>query len=175
MVTTPLTIRDGGPDDQDLVLELFDKAVAWLVEHGRSGQWGTEPFSTQPKRIERVRQLATGGGLRIAEADGVPVGALVVDDQAPVWIPPVDEPELYINLLISDRSYTGNNVGGQLIQHALAEGRKRGIPLVRVDCYAGGDGALVRYYAGQGFTPTQTFQVDEWPGQVLEWRLEDVA
>ncbi|GAA2396714.1 hypothetical protein [Dactylosporangium salmoneum] len=45
-------------------------------------------------------------------------------------------------------------------------------PLLRVDCYAGGDGALVRWYERQGFTATEAFTVTrddgtEWPGQVL--------
>ena len=31
-------------------------------------------------------------------------------------------------------------------------------------------GKLVDYYKGQGFTPTDTFSVNGWPGQVLEMR-----
>jgi hypothetical protein len=49
--------------------------------------------------------------------------------------------------------------------------RERGAHLLRVDCYAGGDRALVRYYERQGFTATDPFAVGEWPGQVLEERL----
>lgn len=33
-------IRPGGPEDTATVLSLFDDAVAWLVSHGREGQWG---------------------------------------------------------------------------------------------------------------------------------------
>ena len=33
------------------------------------------------------------------------------------------------------------------------------------------DGALVRYYESVGFTPTERFMVDSWPGQLLECRL----
>ena len=86
-------------------------------------------------------------------------------------IPPVDEPEVYIDLLITAREFTGRGVGAFLLTEARAEARRRGRSLVRVDCWAGGDGALVRYYRGQGFTPTVTFEVDGWPGQVLEDRL----
>jgi hypothetical protein len=39
-----------------------------------------------------------------------------------------------------------------------------------VDCYAGGDGALVRWYESAGFTRTQAFEVRGWPGQLLERR-----
>jgi hypothetical protein len=39
-----------------------------------------------------------------------------------------------------------------------------------VDCWAGGDGSLVRYYQAAGLTATVRFQVGEWEGQVLEQR-----
>jgi len=45
------------------------------------------------------------------------------------------------------------------------------VDLVRVDCWAGGDGDLQRYYESQGFSPTVRFTVDDWVGQVLERRL----
>ena len=35
---------------------------------------------------------------------------------------------------------------------------------MRVDCYAGGTGDLVRYYTRHGFTPTESFVIDGWPG-----------
>jgi hypothetical protein len=48
--------------------------------------------------------------------------------------------------------------------------------LVRVDCYAGDDQALVRYYESQGFRRVRPFVVEltgdrSWPGQLLEDRL----
>ena len=48
--------------------------------------------------------------------------------------------------------------------------------MLRVDCFAGGDGALVRYYEKQGFTRDVEFAVprvngSDWPGQVLVQRL----
>jgi GNAT superfamily N-acetyltransferase len=110
-------------------------------------------------------------GLVIAEIDGVAAGAAIFADHPPAHIPPVDEPEVYIDLLITAREFTGRGVGAFLLTEARAEARRRGRSLVRVDCWAGGDGALVRYYRGQGFTPTVTFEVDGWPGQVLEDRL----
>ena len=72
-----MRIRAGGPDDAQVVLDLFDEAVAWLVARGQTGQWGTEPFSAFERRVEKVREWAGGDGLRIAERSGEPVGALV--------------------------------------------------------------------------------------------------
>ncbi|MFF7895340.1 hypothetical protein ACFZDI_26285 [Streptomyces sp. NPDC007907] len=55
----------------------------------------------------------------------------------------------------------------------MAEGSRAGVSLLRVDCYAGDDGKLVRYYESNGFTRTEAFTVGEsqWPGQLLARRV----
>jgi len=62
-----------------------------------------------------------------------------------------------------------------MIDTARALAREAGVGLIRVDCFAGGDGALVRYYEKQGFVRDVEFAVpvngSEWPGQVLSQRL----
>ncbi|MBK1785773.1 GNAT family N-acetyltransferase [Prauserella cavernicola] len=166
------TLRPGVADDAGLLLAMFDGAVAWLAERGRDGQWGSTPWSQDPKRVERVKGMASGGKLLVAEFDGSPAGALILTEQPPAHIPPVTERELYVDLLITSREHTGRGVGSFLLDHARVEARRRGIDLVRVDCWAGGDGALVRYYRGQGFTPTERFHVGDWVGQVFEDRLD---
>jgi GNAT superfamily N-acetyltransferase len=162
-------IRPGGSGDFEALLGMFDEAVAWLVERGSERQWGTEPWSSIPKRVERVREMAEEPEFYIGEIDGEAAGALILG--APLhYTPPVDEPELYLRLLLTSRRFAGHRVGSRLIEFALAEARKREIGLVRVDCWAGGDGALQRYYESQGFKPTERFDVDGWTGQLLEQR-----
>jgi GNAT superfamily N-acetyltransferase len=162
-------IRRGHVDDQDWLLSLFDEAVRWMVARGQSGQWGTEPFSDSPRRIARVGGMIDSGGLRVAEADGEPVAALVVGI-APLHVPPADRPELYINLLISSRRHAGNGIGSMLVAHAVAEARARGAQQLRVDCWAGAP-TLVRWYRDQGFEPAGTFDVDGWLGQIFAMAL----
>jgi GNAT superfamily N-acetyltransferase len=164
-------IRSGDSGDADTLLCFFDEAVEWLVARGSSKQWGTEPWSRVPKRVERVVVMAADPGLRVAMVGGEPAGALIVSEEPDSHVPSVDERELYIRLLITSRRFTGRRVGGRLIEYALDEARRRGIDLVRVDCWAGGDGALQRYYESHGFKPTVRFTVDEWVGQVLEQRV----
>jgi GNAT superfamily N-acetyltransferase len=167
-------IRPGTPADVPAVLGLLDGAVAWLVTRGRTGQWGTEPASADPRRHEQARAWAESGGMYVAEAGGRPVGALVVGAAA-AYVPPASEPELYVNLLVTDRSHVGGGIGTRLLDHARHLARRAGVSLLRVDCYRGPDRALVRYYEGQGFVATDEFTVDlpsgPWPGQVLEQRL----
>lgn len=167
-----IDLRPGGPADATALLEMFDGAVAWLAERGREGQWGSVPWSHDPLRVERVHGMARHPGLVIAEIDGDVAGATILADHPPAHIPPVAEPEVYIDLLITARAHTGRGVGAFLLEHARAETRRRGIGLLRVDCWAGGDGRLVRYYLGQGFTPTETFRANDWVGQVFEDRLD---
>ncbi|MEV8373177.1 GNAT family N-acetyltransferase [Kribbella sp. NPDC056861] len=173
-MTSSLTIRRGGLDEVPAVLELLDKATEWLVARGRTDQWGTEAHSTNPRRVEQIRGFATDGGLWVAEKAGRVVGALAVGD-AMSYIPPAEEPELYIRLLVTDRASKGSGIGTELLDHARMLARGLGVELLRVDCYGGGDGALIRYYEKEGFTRGEPFGVQisdsEWPGQILFQRL----
>jgi GNAT superfamily N-acetyltransferase len=150
-------------------MAMFDAAVAWLAAQGRSGQWGTKPFSAQPAQVERVHDWAAGGGLWIVEAEGLPAGAMVLGD-APPYAPPAPQPELYVVALVTDRRHAGRGIGGALLAHARVQAANRGLRLLRVDCWAGGDGALVGYYQRQGFTPTELITIGRWHGQVLAQR-----
>ncbi|MFJ2028006.1 GNAT family N-acetyltransferase [Streptosporangium sp. NPDC087985] len=165
-----MMIRDGRLDDVPAVLRMFDSAVAWLTAQGRTGQWGSEPFSTNPARVEQATSWASASGMRIAEIDGEPAGCLVLGPAMP-YVSPAPEPELYVQVLVIDQRFHGRGVGSVLLERAVAEAAEQGVSLVRVDCYAGDDGRLVKYYESQGFTRTETFKVGEWPGQILEMRL----
>ena len=165
-----MRLRRGGPDDIPELLRMFDEAIVWLTERGSAEQWGTEPWSDNPDRVEMVRKLAAEG-LWFAEIDGATAGALIISGTALDYSPPVEEPELYVRLVLTSRGYSGRNVGGRMLDHARAQARDRGISLVRVDCWSGGDGSLVRYYEGQGFTPTVRVPVRGTEVQVFEDRV----
>jgi len=169
-----MNIRSGRPEDARAVLVMLDGAVQWLVAHGRTGQWGAEPFSAVPEHVQRVHAWAGGGGLRIAEKGGMAVGAMVLGE-APAYVPPAGEPEGYVQVLVTAREHARQGVGRALLDHARAEAVSRGARLLRVDCWAGGGGALVRYYRACGFTPTVRFRVGEWEGQLLEQHLESAS
>ncbi|HWD04006.1 MAG TPA: GNAT family N-acetyltransferase [Amycolatopsis sp.] len=164
-------IRPGRPDDAATLLRFFDQAVQWLVARGSAGQWGDRPWSAIPHRASRVADMTGEPGLRIAEVDGEPAGAVIFRESCPPYVPPAGEAELYVGLLIASR----RGAGARLLEYVLAEARRRGIGLVRVDCWAGGDGGLVRYYERQGFHPTARFDLDGWLGQVLERRVSREA
>jgi GNAT superfamily N-acetyltransferase len=163
--------RAGSPKDTDAVLALFDANVAWLVERGRSDQWGSEPWSDSPAKVEFVRDLLSRGVVTIAEMDGDVVGASVVTDHPMPYVPAIDEAERYLKLLIASPAHRGEKIGHRLIELAREATVADGIGLLRVDCWSGGDRRLVAYYESEGFTPVQEIEVR--PGtsvQVFEWR-----
>ncbi|MFF8598872.1 GNAT family N-acetyltransferase [Streptomyces sp. NPDC015232] len=166
-----IDIRRGGPADVPAMLAIFDSAVVWLNERGITAQWGTEPFSARPKTVEAIEKLVAEGEPWLAEIDGVPVGTLTLTPQPGAYVPPAAEPERYVRYLATDGRRHGHGVGAALLAHAAEETRRAGVSLLRVDCYAGSEGRLVRYYERQGFTPTDAFTVGDWPGQVLERRV----
>jgi N-acetylglutamate synthase-like GNAT family acetyltransferase len=180
-------------DDVPKVLHLLDAAVKWLVSRDRVGQWGAAPFSENSKRAEQLREYATTGlglWLAIKMADDtvisniqpqtmngeapVIMGALAVGEKMP-YVTSVSEPELYVRLLVTDRQWAGNKIGERLLDHARDLANGAGVSLLRVDCYAGGDGKLIQYYESQGFKRSELLNLEgHWPCQVLAQRLDEV-
>lgn len=57
-----MLIRRAGPADVPAVLRLFDECIAWFVEIGNTGQWGSEPWSTQDRQVSRVTEACACAG-----------------------------------------------------------------------------------------------------------------
>lgn len=167
-----MRIRRGGPGDAPLMLAMLDGAVAWLAANGRTGQWGSEPWSRDPSRVERIGAIARDDELWVAEVDGGPAGVMAVSSGPPRYVEPIDEPELYITLLVTGRAFAGHGVGSALIAKAKDEARAKGAGLLRVDCYRGDDRRLVEYYQRNGFEPVAEFTVGDWPGQLLSQQVK---
>jgi GNAT superfamily N-acetyltransferase len=164
-------IRTGSAADAPAVVGLFDEAVAWLVARGQEGQWGTTPWSQRPELVARTHAWARGDGLRIAQEDGdaTPLGALVLGAHPP-HVEPIDEPEAYVEALVTSRAHAGRRIGAQLVAAAAEEARAAGAAVLRVDCWAGAP-PLVAWYERQGFRRSGSFDVRGWIGQVFTMRL----
>lgn len=165
----PFAFRVGRPGEEPLVLDLLDEAVGWLAERGITGQWGTQPFSEIPGRVKAAQDWLGSGGTVVASHAGRPVGVLVLGN-APGYVPPTDRPEVYVVLLVASRHPSARGVGASLLYVARQVAGATEAERLRVDCYAGGDQALVRFYESNGFTRTDRFRVGDWPGQVLQRR-----
>ncbi len=168
MIMAEEQIRPLRLTDAQLVLGLLDAAVEWFTEIGNHGQWGTAPFSSRPDAQERARGWCEDDEGWVLERRGEPAAVIVLGDRVD-YVPSVPEVELYVRLLVGSRHARG--AGARLLSHATERGRNIGVCLLRVDCYAGGTGGLVRYYERQGFVKADAFEVNGWPGQVLGKRL----
>lgn len=148
------------------MLRLFDRAVAWLVSQGLTDQWGTEPWTGQPRREALAAEWCDDNGW-FAEVSGEPVGFLGIGP-APELVPAPEVPELYVRALVTSRSQAARGAGRLLLDHAVALAEQAGVAQVRVDCFAGNDGRLVAFYESCGFTRVGTFTAGEsWTGALL--------
>jgi GNAT superfamily N-acetyltransferase len=166
----PFAVRRGGARDADVLLALFDDSIRWLTQRGLTAQWGTTLFSEAPERVESVRRWAASGGYFIAERDGRPAAAMVLGDAQP-YVPAATEPEVYVVVLVAAHAPFARGAGAHLLARADDVARALGREVVRVDCFAGNGGALVRFYERCGFRKAEEFTVGDWPGQVLARRL----
>jgi GNAT superfamily N-acetyltransferase len=164
-----LRIRAGGADDLDVVLGLLDEAVEWLVERGQTGQWGTVGFSEREGQPERFRELIARSDVRVASLGDEPVGVMILGERFD-HVPPVERPELYVDLLVTSREHAGEGIGSRLVEVAVEEARARRAELLRVDCWAGAP-ALVAWYERQGFVRSGEFDVRGWIGQIFEMEV----
>ncbi|MFC8229123.1 GNAT family N-acetyltransferase [Streptomyces sp. NPDC057287] len=173
MTTHGIRIRPGGPADAPAILGMLDSAVAWMNARGNTEQWGTVPYSQTSGGVARVERYTTENAPYVAELDGTPVGAMVLDHGPSPQMPiaAAGEPERYVRMLVSDRKHAGRGIGAALLAHAADEARRAGVDLLRVDCWAGGGGELVAFYERNGFAPTDPFLSGTWPGQVLARRV----
>jgi GNAT superfamily N-acetyltransferase len=161
-------LRLGSVADLDAVVALMDGAVEWLVGQGRTGQWGDQPWSASEVRVARLRSMIMDGELLLLEQEDRAVAALAHGPRPHDYVPAAGEPEDFVLLLVSDP--TARGTGRALLDAAWERARGAGLRLQRVDCYAGDDGKLVRFYESAGFTRTEPFEVNGWPGQLLERR-----
>ena len=164
-------VRAGSIADFPSIAVLMDEAIAWLAAQGRTGQWGSQPFSGRQAGVDFMRAEIADNDLWIAEIDGLPVGAMLLGEAPTRYVEPAAERELFLHLLLASRQFSGRGIGQALVDQAVQVARARGIDLIRVDCYGGNDGKLVRAYERLGFSPTDLVMVGEWPAQILAMRV----
>ncbi|EPD42327.1 MULTISPECIES: GNAT family N-acetyltransferase [Delftia] len=162
-----LLIRRATALDVPAVLNVFDEVMAWFVQMGNEGQWGSEPWSSSPRRIQLVEDACALPEAWVAEDErGRLLAALVLGEAQP-YVPPATEPEIYVRVLIASRDDRARGMGRRLLAFADRRARAAGVQRLRVDCYSGGTGELVRFYESCGYERITSFSVDGWPGQLL--------
>jgi GNAT superfamily N-acetyltransferase len=148
------------------VLGLFDRAVAWLVSQGHTGQWGDRPWSEVPRRRALADGWCASGDAWFAEVAGEPVGFVALGEGLD-HVPAAAVPEVYVRALVTSRAPEARGAGRALLDHACRVAAEREVEQVRVDCYAGNEGRLVAFYESCGFVRSGSFAVGDWHGALL--------
>ncbi len=89
-------VRTGTGRDVPGVVGLIDESVSWLATRGREGQWGDQPWSLYPARVEHLAALVNEGHLLVVDWKQHPAAAVIFGSTAPKYVPPTDHAELYL-------------------------------------------------------------------------------
>ncbi|WP_353111464.1 GNAT family N-acetyltransferase [Microbacterium sp.] len=170
-----IVIRRATEADAPEVLRLFDEIIEWFASIGNQGQWGTEPWSTSERQIGRVTEACGLPEAWVAEHPDVGLCGVLVLGEAMEYVPAATEPEVYVRLLLASRDQRARGIGRRLLTFADERAVAAGVDRLRVDCYGGGTGDLVRFYESCGYERIAAFDEDGWPGQLLGRRLAAVA
>lgn len=167
LTSETLIIRRASIADAPAVLRIFDDVIAWFVSIGNAGQWGSEPWSASPQRVGRIEEACSLPDAWVAEDTELGICAALVLGEAMPYVPAATEPENYVRLLVASRDPRVRGIGRRLMAFADERTRAAGLNRLRVDCYGGGSGTLIRFYESCGYDRVTTFDVDGWPGQLL--------
>lgn len=152
------TFEQAGPEDLPTVLDILNEAAAWLQER-RIKQWPPEFGNGDDWRAKRILKYLTSGESWLVKIDGKPVATFNLTDQAdPDYAE--DWPEgsghsLYIFRMAVRRSWSGHDLGTQILDWANAHAKATGHPWLRLDCHRHNQ-QLQRYYEDRGFVRVNT-------------------
>lgn len=169
------SIRRARATDAPAILRIFDEVIAWFVEIGNEEQWGSEPWSTQDRQIARVTEACELPEAWVAVDQHDEVLGFIALGSAMPYVPKVNHEELYVRVLIASRAQAARGVGRRLMELADERALAAGISELRLDCFAGGSGGLVRFYESCGYERDTGFTDDGWPGQILVRSLTQSA
>ena len=95
------------------------------------------------------------------------LGLLVFSRSKPSYLQAASVPELFISMLMTSRSPEAKGIGRRLLAHADVVAAEKGVKQLRLECFAGNNGALVGFYQSVGFEKMDAFDNKGWPGQIL--------
>ncbi len=142
-----VVISEYGPARLDAYIDLLEEAAAWLWARGVQ-QWRPgEHRSARAGLLEETQR----GCLILAEVDGRLAGGCLLTEIAPACWPDTPTDAIYLSGLVVARWAAGQDLGGRILDAALASVRNRGKGRLRLDCWDGND-FLKHYYLDRGFS-----------------------
>ena len=163
-----LQIAQAEPEDLAAMLTIFDDVVAWLGAQGSVKQWGTAPFSANPRLVERFHNHIAHDTFLVALKEEKAVGAICLNCTHPsyCWQGAPDDCA-YVHPFATSPSVRGQGVGSALLRCADDYARRHDKPYLRLDCFAENP-KLLAYYESEGFIAKGEFLVGAWHGRMYE-------
>ncbi|MEV7174677.1 GNAT family N-acetyltransferase [Streptomyces sp. NPDC093224] len=171
-----MTVAEGGPDHVLDFLAMFYDHSSWLVPVQYVVLLEALEWEEPPPIVKQVLRHVRDGQVRICRDLLTRItGGSVLTGEAPEFAPPVEEPELYLHLLVARVRFRQFSMAA-LVADARAEAARRGARVFRTHCWAGEEGRMVREYEELGFTATLEFEElrsdgSFWPGRMLHTRV----
>lgn len=162
-----IVIRRAEAADAPLIEAMLVEAASWVDAQGPV-MW--EQGELTPAAIAaEVDQ----GQFFVADADGVPAGAVRFQLRDPLFWPDLaDDESAFIHRLVVRPAFKGQGVSTALLQWALAHAREVGKRYLRLDCDADRP-KLRELYEGFGFRLHSFRQVTSYYVARYEYRLDE--
>jgi GNAT superfamily N-acetyltransferase len=157
----PITICPARPDEAGAVVSVLQDAARWMVSQNID-QWLPEEFTDD---VVARWQAAGMVWLAWSRNDAVGTVSLAFQDE-PLWRD-VPGAAAYLHKLAVRRSVAGRRVSHALLAAAEAEAGRRGLPAVRLDCWAGNT-ALRHFYAAAGYALRAIVPEHTWECALFE-------
>jgi GNAT superfamily N-acetyltransferase len=142
--TLDLRVELAAPDQLPIVIDLLEEAAARTSSQGLQ-QWAVGVFRADPSRAAR-------GEVYLAWVADQAVGTFALVPTDPEIWPEANDDARYLHRLTVSRSWSGHQIGQQLLAWAEARVAQAGIAILRLDCPADSL-VLPAYYERAGFEP----------------------
>lgn len=142
------------------------EATEWLAALG-SDQWSDTGLTHLFE--QRVNESIKTSETWIAEDDdGTPLGTIAIDSTADpgLWEPEELHGAYVVHRMVIDRTATGRNIGGKLIDHAVQLAQRNDRVRLILDAWTSNE-ELHRYYRSQGFRHVRTVPGHSTPSAAL--------
>ncbi|GAB4087014.1 hypothetical protein GCM10028784_36440 [Myceligenerans cantabricum] len=151
-----LPLERATPDDAPAIEQLRHEARQWLASLG-SDQWNAAPHYDPASPHGIAAGIKRGEVYVLRDGDSI-TATMTVDRHAdPEFWGPGDRPDdaLYVHRMIVQRSASGSDIGGRMLDFAAGLARDVGKNWLRLDAWRS-NLALQRYYLNKGFTHVRT-------------------
>ncbi len=156
-------VFEATPEQLDAYIELVEEAAAWLWARGVH-QW--RPGEYRSARPELLAKLQSGV-LILATSSEALAGGCLLTGIAPLCWPDTPDDALYLSGLVVARWAAGQDLGGRILDEALAAVRRRGKARLRLDCWEGNE-FLKAYYRERDFRDLGRAQEEDYWVRLFE-------